>query len=196
MYIVGAHQSAQGEHGWIDTKGSQIRNFSMYSGGAWTDWYTLAYTKGEHIWRFQQVLKGSMYIKRYTKEENILVRPLPLMSKGESDLVWWLRSSPKGEIVGIMIQVLSLMETHSETGTGDGNLIRGQILVQQDKKEIYAGSVRKISVYMQVGFSKSAYMWKMLGPYNTSDYPITIVVIPLIYIVVPLLPPCCYFCAP
>jgi len=36
----------------------------------------------------------------------------------------------------------------------------------------------------------------MLGPYNTSDYPITIVVIPLIYIVVPLLPPYCYFCAP
>jgi len=36
----------------------------------------------------------------------------------------------------------------------------------------------------------------LLGPYNTSDYPITIVVIPLIYIVVPLLPACCYFCAP
>jgi len=36
----------------------------------------------------------------------------------------------------------------------------------------------------------------MLGPYNTSDYPITIVVIPLINIVVPLLPPYCYYCAP
>ena len=35
----------------------------------------------------------------------------------------------------------------------------------------------------------------LLGPYNTSDYAITIVVIPPIYIVVPLLPPCCYFCA-
>ena len=35
----------------------------------------------------------------------------------------------------------------------------------------------------------------MLGPYNTSDYPITIVVIPLIYIVVPLLPPYCYYCS-
>ena len=32
----------------------------------------------------------------------------------------------------------------------------------------------------------------MLGPYNTSDYPINIVVIPLINIVVPLLPPYCY----
>jgi len=32
----------------------------------------------------------------------------------------------------------------------------------------------------------------LLGPYNTSDYPITIVVIPLIYIFVPLLPPYCY----
>ena len=37
------------------------------------------------------------------REENILDRPLPLMSKGESDLVWLLPSSPKGEIVGIMI---------------------------------------------------------------------------------------------
>src|ERR1700734_3703916 len=36
----------------------------------------------------------------------------------------------------------------------------------------------------------------MLGPYNTSDYPITIVVVPLINIVVPLLPPYCYYCAP
>ena len=54
--------------------------------------------------------------RRYTKEENILVRPLPLMSKGESDLVL-LPSSPKGEIVGIMAQVWSY-------GTGvvlDGN---------------------------------------------------------------------------
>ena len=29
---------------------------------------------------------------------------------------------------------------------------------------------------------------RLLGPYNTIDYPITIVVIPIIYIVVPLLP--------
>ena len=36
----------------------------------------------------------------------------------------------------------------------------------------------------------------LLVSYNTSDYPITIVVIPLIYIVVPLLPTYCYFCAP
>src|SRR3984885_13360135 len=34
----------------------------------------------------------------------------------------------------------------------------------------------------------------MLGPYNTSDYPITIVVVPLINIVVPLLSPSFYFC--
>ena len=82
----------------------------MYSGGALTDWYTLASTKGEIIQRFQQVLRGSMDSGMIlAKEENILVYPLPLMSKGESDLVWWLPSSPKGEIVGIMIQVLSLM---------------------------------------------------------------------------------------
>ena len=43
--------------------------------------------------------------------------PFPLMSKGESDLVLLLPSSPKGEIVGIMIQViqvLSMMATHSD----------------------------------------------------------------------------------
>ena len=50
--------------------------------------------------------------------------PLPLMSKGENDLVWWLPSSPKGEIVGIMIQVLSLMATHSEVGTGAQRLVQ------------------------------------------------------------------------
>ena len=47
---------------------------------------------------------------------------LPLMSKGESDLVLLLPSSPKGEIVGIMIQVLSLMETHSQARS---DLIKG-----------------------------------------------------------------------
>ena len=44
--------------------------------------------------------------------------------------------------------------------------------------------------YEVVGFGH------VLGPYNTSDYPVTIVVIPLINIVVPLLPPYCYYCAP
>jgi hypothetical protein len=40
--------------------------------------------------------------------------PLPLMSKGENEAEdLRLPSSPKGEIVGIMIQVLSLMATHS-----------------------------------------------------------------------------------
>jgi len=34
------------------------------------------------------------------------------MSKGEIVLVLLFPSSPKGEIVGIMIQVLSLMATH------------------------------------------------------------------------------------
>ena len=36
----------------------------------------------------------------------------------------------------------------------------------------------------------------MLGPYNTSDYPITVIVIPLIYIFVPLLPPILLFLCP
>lgn len=63
---------AQGEHGQIGTswrvqRGSSIRDFSRYSGGVW--------------------------IVDREQEENILVFPFPLMSKGE--------------IVGIMIQVLS-----------------------------------------------------------------------------------------
>ena len=49
------------------------------------DWYILAYTKGELNQRFQQVLRGSMDSGMYSKEENILVPPLPLMSKGEND---------------------------------------------------------------------------------------------------------------
>jgi len=67
------------------------------------DWYILACRTGELNQKFQHVLMGSMDCRMYIKEENILVRPLPLMSKGESDLVWLLPSSPKGEIVGIMI---------------------------------------------------------------------------------------------
>ena len=80
--------------------------------------------KGELNQKLQHVLRGSMDSRRYTKEENILVRPMPLMSKGESNLVWWLPSSPKGEIVGIMFQVLSLMATHSEVGTGAQRLVQ------------------------------------------------------------------------
>ena len=105
--------------------------------------------------------------RMYIKEENILVRPLPLMSKGESDLVWWLPSSPKGEIVGIMIQVLSLMATHSEVGTGDGNLIRRQILVQhakevhirmfvKPKSRVHASWIQKKRVYVE------KYLWSMV----------------------------------
>ena len=84
----------------------------MCSGEAQMDWYILACTKGELNQRFQHVLRGSMENIVYIKKENILVRRFPLMSKGESDLVLLLPSSPKGEIVGIMIQVLSLLETH------------------------------------------------------------------------------------
>ena len=42
----------------------------------------------------------------------MLDNPLPLMSKGGIILVLWLPSSPKGEIVDIMKQMLSFMETH------------------------------------------------------------------------------------
>ena len=86
-------------------------HLGMYKGGAQSE--ISADTQGEYGQQME------------IKEENILVRPLPLMSKGESDLVWWLPSSPKGEIVGIMFQVLSLMATHSEVGTGAQRLVRG-----------------------------------------------------------------------
>lgn len=69
------------------------------------------------------------------KSSSALVSPFPLMSKGQRSLVFgeclvylqmylqvptdggdqtpkWLPSSPKGEIVGIMTNVLSLMETY------------------------------------------------------------------------------------
>ena len=79
----------QEEHGNIGTpwhikRGRSFRNFSRHSGGVWT-----------------------------TKEENILVRPLPLMSKGERDLVL-LPSSPKGEIVGIMMHVSTISENQPQ----------------------------------------------------------------------------------
>jgi len=45
------------------------------------------------------------------------------MSKGKSDLVLFFPSNPKEEIVGIMIQVLSLMETHLDESSQCSKLI-------------------------------------------------------------------------
>jgi len=61
--------------------------------------------KGRAQSEISACIQGEYDSRMYIKGENILVLPLPLMSKGESDLVWLLPSSPKGEIVGIMIQV-------------------------------------------------------------------------------------------
>ena len=82
----------QREHGQIGTpwhiqRGRLFRDFSRYSGGVWT-------------------------VECLFRKDNILVNPLHLMSKGESDLVL-LPSSPKGEIVDIMMHVLYLMATLS-----------------------------------------------------------------------------------
>ena len=49
---------------------------------AWTDWYTLAYTKGELIQRFQQVLRGSMDSGMFIKEREYLGPPFALDVKG------------------------------------------------------------------------------------------------------------------
>ena len=75
----------------------RLVQLGIYKGGAQSE--ISAGTQGE-------------YGQKNAYQENILVCPLPLMSKGESDLVL-LSSSPKGEIVGIMAKVLSLMATHS-----------------------------------------------------------------------------------
>jgi len=60
----------------------QSRDFSMYSKGAWTDWYTLAYTKGDLIQRFLQVLRGSMVSGMFIKEREYLGPPFALDVKG------------------------------------------------------------------------------------------------------------------
>ena len=86
------------------------------SGGAWMDWYNLAYTKGSPfrdfsrysgrvIWWIMFLLyrSGSYSGGACSYGEH---NPLPLMSKGENELkILRLPSSPKGEIVGIMILV-------------------------------------------------------------------------------------------
>lgn len=61
----------------------------------------------------------------------------------------------------------------------------GELLKMNGKRHLIKSKCRAL-IICQIIF----------GPYNTSDYPITIVVIPPIYIVVPLLPPYCYLCAP
>jgi len=57
------------------------------------------------------------------------------MSKGESDLVWFLPSGPKEEIVGIMIQVFSLMATHS-----DERSEYSKKTTKNEERKVYAGS--------------------------------------------------------
>jgi len=60
----------------------QSRDFSMFSERAWSDWYTMAHTKGEHIQRLQQVLRGSMDSGMHIKERAYLGLPFALDVKG------------------------------------------------------------------------------------------------------------------
>jgi len=60
----------------------QSRDFSMFSERAWSDWYTMAHTKGEFIQRLQQVLRGSMDSRMYIKERVCLDMPFALDVKG------------------------------------------------------------------------------------------------------------------
>jgi len=68
--------------------------------------------------------------------------------------------------IRIILSLVAVEDLHLEQLDVNPTFLHGDL-----EEEIYATTTR------------------MLGPYNTSDYPITIVVIPLIYIVVPLLPP-------
>jgi len=54
----------------------------MYLGGAWTHWYTLGYTKGELIQKFQQALRGSMETRKFIKGREYLGLPFALDVKG------------------------------------------------------------------------------------------------------------------
>ena len=96
------------------------------------------------------------------------------MSKGESDLV--LPSSLKGEIVGIMIQVLSFMAIHSDdrsqynrlttqrsTYQTTNNEERGIRRFTLTKLRINVGSLYTSSVYVHMHFHKreSAYTLKI-----------------------------------
>ena len=80
-----------------------------------------------------------------------MVCPLSLMSKGESVLVLLLPSSQKGEIVCIMIQVLSLMATQLDDSSQCSS--KGlQIKLQRMNKERY----------MQVNFVQESYTHKLI----------------------------------
>ena len=65
--------------------------------------------------------------------------------------------------------------------------------------EMFVLRVRKGFLFSKARGSKETIVQDIivvvLDPYNTSDYPITIVVASLINIVVPLLSPYCYYCA-
>ena len=101
-------------------------------------------------------LQQSRYFSRYSvgvwaaeffsRKEIILVCPLPLMSKGESDWLL-LPSSPKGEIVGIMIHMLYLMATHSSQmiNYSAAKLFSGSQTFTQRK--VHALSCRKSSFH-------------------------------------------------
>ena len=79
------------------------------------------------------------------------------MSKGENEAeVLRLPSSPKGEIVGIMAKVLSLMATH----TGDGSLYNRSIanideqLSNIEENKEYAGTPFKRCVHAGMSYIK------------------------------------------
>jgi len=90
----------------------QSKDFKMISEGAWTVGAPWHIQRGSSFRDFNKYSGGVWAAECISRKEHILVWPLPLMSKGESDLVL-LPSSPKGEIVYTMMHVLYLMATHS-----------------------------------------------------------------------------------
>ena len=67
-------------HGLKWIVGLCYKYLACAQGGAWTDWYILAYTKGKPNQRFQQELRGSMD----SKERELLGLPFALdVKEGE-----------------------------------------------------------------------------------------------------------------
>jgi len=75
-------------------------------------------------------------------------------------------------------------------------LIKWKNLLIEDvtwKDENFIKSIQKYSSVKDNTFLMER---GMLGPYNTSNSPITLIIVFLIVIFVPLLSPYCYYCAP
>ena len=96
--------------------------------------------------RFQLVLRGRMTLCSWWQKGRVVLL---------------LPSSPKGEIVGIMIQVLSLMATHSDDNSQCSRSTTKDYKSNSIdwRKRVYIGSLCPRSVYTRVNRTKGVYMY-------------------------------------